>query len=179
MKRAMSATSVATFVWFSRKRITSGSRPVRLRRPGSQYGLGSARASNTKSASPGMPRLKPKDTKLIDSRPALRCSIRLWMMSRNACTEMREVSIRRSATEATGSRSARSMLIASRSPTSLRLMGCLRRVSAKRRSSSSSVAIRKITSHCSPLRLSSSTSSGTLATSAAVLRASSPTAVRS
>ncbi len=71
------------------------------------------------------------------------------------------------------------MLIASRSPTSLRLMGCLRRVSAKRRSSSSSVAIRKITSHCSPLRLSSSTSSGTLATSAAVLRASSPTAVRS
>ena len=40
-------------------------------------------------------------------------------------------------------------------------------------------ATRKITSHCRPLRRSSSTSCGTLATSAAVLRASSPMAVRS
>src|SRR2546430_431339 len=86
------------------------------------------------------------------------------MMSRRGCTLRREVSISRSATEAIGSRSARSMVIASRRPTSLRLMGCLRRVSAKRRSSSSSAATRKITSHCRPLRLSSSTSCGTLTT---------------
>src|SRR5260370_39827349 len=41
------------------------------------------------------------------------------MMSRNACTLRREVSISRSATEAIGSRSERSMVIASRRPTSL------------------------------------------------------------
>ena len=85
----------------------------------------------------------------------------------------------RSAIEAIGSSSSRSSAIASRSPTSLRAMGCLRRVSAKRRSSSSSAAVRKITSHCRPERLSSSISRGTLATSAAVLRASRPMAVRS
>ena len=85
----------------------------------------------------------------------------------------------RSAMEAMGSSSSRSSAIASRRPTSLRAIGCLRRVSAKRRSSSSSAAMRKMTSHCSPLRLSSSISFGTLATSAAVLRASRPMAVRS
>ena len=85
----------------------------------------------------------------------------------------------RSATEAIGSSKARSRVIASRNPMLAVLMGCLRRVSAKRRSSSSSAATRKITSHCRPLRRSSSISSGTLATSAGVLRASSPIAVRS
>src|SRR3977135_549069 len=68
MNCAISAIRIPTFVWASRKRITSGSRPVRLRRLGSQYGFGSERASNTKSASPGMPCLNPNDSKVIDSR---------------------------------------------------------------------------------------------------------------
>src|SRR3984885_11256424 len=115
-KVAMSAISVATLVCVSRKRMTSGSRPVRLRSPGSQYGFGRARASNTKSASAGMPRLKPNDSKVSDKRPAPRCSTRLWMMSRSACTDRREVSISRSATEAIGSSSARSSALPSRRP---------------------------------------------------------------
>ena len=41
MKRSMSAIRVATFVFASRNRMTSGSLPVRLRRPGFQYGFGS------------------------------------------------------------------------------------------------------------------------------------------
>ena len=60
----------------------------------------------------------------------------------------------------------------------LRLKGWPRRVSAKRRSNSSSLDCRKMTSQSMPLRLSSSTRVGTEAISASVLRASRPTAVR-
>src|SRR3979411_2496321 len=71
MNCAISAIRIPTFVWASRKRMTSGSRPVRLRRLGSQYGFGSERASNTKSASPGVALLDPDDSKAL-ANPAHR-----------------------------------------------------------------------------------------------------------
>jgi hypothetical protein len=46
MKRAISSSRRSTSGCDSRNRITSGSRPVRRRSAGSQYGLGSVRASN-------------------------------------------------------------------------------------------------------------------------------------
>jgi len=73
----MSATRVATLVWVSRKRITSESRPVRLRKSRLPVGVGERPRVEHEVRVPGMPRLKPNDSKLIDSRPALRCSTRL------------------------------------------------------------------------------------------------------
>ena len=80
---------------------------------GSQYGFGSVRASKTKSASPGVPCLKPKDSTRIESRPGACGSTRFAIMSRSSCTLMREVSITRSALSIRGCRSRRSSAIAS------------------------------------------------------------------
>ena len=163
----------------SRKRITSGSRPVSLRSVGSQYGFGSERASNTKSASPGMPCLKPKDSNsdrqaagaaLLDALADELAQL-VHAHARGVDDQVRGVDDRLE--------QPRSMAMASRRTTLSRLIGCLRRVSAKRRSSSSSLASRNSTSQWMPLRLSSSMSCGTVAISAAVLRASRPMAVRS
>jgi len=52
--------------------MTCGSRPLSGRRRGSQYGFGSDRASNTKSASPGIPCLNPNDSNVIESRSGAR-----------------------------------------------------------------------------------------------------------
>ncbi len=77
-----------------------------------------------------------------------------------------------------GSSMRRSRAMASCRLSLPRLIGCLRRVSAKRRSSSSSRAVRNSISQAMPEDFSSCTSAGTVAISAGVLRASRPTAVR-
>ena len=117
----MSAAIIARTLSCAERYATTGaSRPFRWRRAGCQYGLGRLRTSNTKSASPGIPCLYPKDSNISARRPSVRRSMRSRISSRSAWTPMAEVSITRSAAATIGSRSLRSDAMASRRLTSAR-----------------------------------------------------------
>ena len=74
--RRCRANILLTCGWRSRYSTTAASRPVRRARPGSQYGFGRLRTSNTKSASPGTPCWKANDSNRIDMRPSARAPTR-------------------------------------------------------------------------------------------------------
>ncbi len=132
----------------SRNAFTSRSRPVCGRSFGTKCGFGRNRTSNNRSESTGMPCLKPKlRTVTTSCDPGERPPWTFRKAWRSSWTVIADVSTTCAASRRSGfirSRSSRIPSIADRSGAS----GCGRRVSLKRRTSTSSEASRKIRTGC-------------------------------